>query len=293
MALSIRKVPPRFAGPAFQQYQAQGAGGVGGGMAALPAPQQEEQQQQISPTAMRGLLQMMGQGQGQVGMSMDTPFYTRDIMSGMSPETLSGLGGGSAANPMLSGAFQLPQIAGGPASGTGWGWGVSSLGGGELGGGMGSGLGSAGLGGETASAGSGGLLGSMGGAGSSALGSLGATGWGAIIAALAAAGGSLGAKAQRDGSSKREAYGQWAGPAWNVPEGLFRGDMDQVMSDAATGPVGGIYNVAKGKDPWKSTLNTFGPAGQVPLALFKGKMPWDDEGGSQSFIDALTGKGIW
>lgn len=134
------------------------------------------------------------------------------------------------------------------------------------------------------------------GAGGSATGGmmsgLGAAGPYAIPIAAVIGATTLSANAdQRKGGS--ENWLDWLGPVKNIPENAIKGDWDAVMSDGAMGPVGGIYNMARGKDIGKSFLNSLGPLGQVPLAFGKGEVPYKGEKGSRTFIDAFTGKGIW
>lgn len=84
----------------------------------------------------------------------------------------------------------------------------------------------------------------------------------------------------------------WLGPLYNIPEAISRGDWGDVMKDGALGPVGAIYNVANGKDPLKSFMNSLGPAGQVPWLIGSGQMPYSGGNTSKNFMSAFQGRGV-
>lgn len=174
--------------------------------------------------------------------------------------------------------------------GSSYGQGMGGPLGGILGGGGGGGgfLGSL-FGGGSAAGATGASAGSAGAGALGGLGGLGMIAW-PIAAVLGAS--LLSTDASKYGGG-HDNWLDWAGPLYNIPKQISKGNWDGVFSDAATGPIGAIYNIFKGKDPLKSVLNSLGPLGQVPLALGKGKLPFSGPTGSRTYIDAFTGKGIW
>lgn len=184
---------------------------------------------------------------------------------------MSGIGSGYSA----SSGGGLGGLFGGGGGGGAGGWLSGLFGGGG------------GAAGATGAAGS--SAGSAGAGGAGALGGLGVMAW--PLAAITGAS-ILSTNASKYGGG-RDNWLDWAGPLYNVPKQALKGNWEGVFSDAATGPVGATYNIFKGKNPLKSILNSFGPAGQVPLALGKGQLPLKGKTGSRTYIDAFTGKGIW
>ena len=141
------------------------------------------------------------------------------------------------------------------------------------------------------------LFGGSGGAGGGAGGSGLMSGmlsnpWTAIPAAAVIGASTLSADADKRNPGQ-DNWSDWLGPVKNIPENLFKGDWKGVMSDGAMGPVGALFNIARGENVGKSLLNSLGPLGQIPLAFGKGELPYKGKKGSKTFINAFTGKGIW
>lgn len=141
-----------------------------------------------------------------------------------------------------------------------------------------------------------------GGSGAGAMGAGGAGGGGGGLMGMfanpfmaipaAAVGGATALSADSVAAGNEGGEPNWLGPLYNIPEALARGDIDDVMKDGAMGPVGAIYNIAKGDDVWKSIANSLGPLGQVPYLISQGQMPFSGGKTSKNFMSAFQGRGI-
>lgn len=108
----------------------------------------------------------------------------------------------------------------------------------------------------------------------------------------AAVGGAASLSADSDAAGTGGQWENWLGPIYNVPKAISSGDWDKAMKDGAMGPVGGVYNIANGKNPLTSIANSMGPAGQVPALLAQGELPYSGGNTSKHYINAFTGAGI-
>lgn len=111
-----------------------------------------------------------------------------------------------------------------------------------------------------------------------------------IVGAAAAGATALSADSVAAGNGGN--WEKWGGPLVNIPMRLANGDVDGAMSDGAMGPIGAAYNIASGKDVLTSMANSLGPAGQAPMLLAKGVLPFSGGDSSKQWINALTGFGL-
>ena len=107
-----------------------------------------------------------------------------------------------------------------------------------------------------------------------------------------AVGGAASLSADSASAGKSAGIGNWFGPLYNIPEALSRGDIGDVMKDGTLGPIGAVYNIAKGNAPLKSMMNSFGPAGQLPYLLGNGQLPYSGGNTSKNFMSAFQGRGM-
>lgn len=83
--------------------------------------------------------------------------------------------------------------------------------------------------------------------------------WTGVIAAAMAGATALSADSAAAGNGSNAE--KWGGPIVNIPMKIAKGDWEGVMDDGAMGPIGAIYNIAKGEDVGKSIANSLGPLG--------------------------------